>query len=66
MSFDFPFDAAPFDCLSAAQRAQFQAGLRLVEFTRESVILTPEMEPAHVYVLVRGHVQLAEAGGADA
>ena len=59
---DFPFDAAPFDRLSGAQRAQIQAGLRLVEFTCGTVILTPQMEPGHVYVLAQGHVQLAEAG----
>jgi CBS domain-containing protein len=36
--------------------------LRLVEFGPDAVILTPETEAAHVYVLVQGHVQLVEAG----
>ncbi len=62
MPSDFPFDATPFDCLSAAQRAHVEASLRVVEFARGTAILTPEMEPEHVYVLAQGHVELVEAG----
>ena len=60
--FDFPFDAAPFDCLSPAQRAQLQTASRLVEFACDTVILNPEVDPGHVYLLAQGHVQLTEAG----
>ncbi len=62
MPFDFPFDAAPFDCLSHPEQALFRAGLSLVEFAPDSVILNAETEPAHAYVLARGHVLLTEAG----
>ena len=60
--FDFPFDATPFDRLSSAERSQVQASHGLAEFARDAVILTPEAEPAHVYVLARGHVELTETG----
>ena len=36
--------------------------MRVVEFARGTAILTPEMEPEHVYVLAQGHVELVEAG----
>lgn len=59
---EFPFDTAPFDSLPAAQRARFQASVRRVEFARDTVILSPQTDPAHAYLLASGHVQLAEAG----
>jgi len=59
---DFPFDIAPFDSLSATQRAQFQTTVRQVGFARDALILSPETEPAHAFVLTCGHVQLSEAG----
>jgi CBS domain-containing protein len=64
----FPFETAPFDCLLAAERVQLQAAVRSVEFARDTVILSPETEaePAQAYLLVSGHVQLAEAGEAVA
>lgn len=40
--------------------------LTRVSFPKDAVILTPDMEPAHVYVLTRGHVQQTEAGEAVA
>ena len=61
MPFDFPFDAAPFDCLSPAERAQVDAQTCLVDFARDAVILHPGVEPTHLYLLARGHVQLTEA-----
>lgn len=62
MTSDFPFDIAPFDSLSATQRAQFQTTVRQVGFARDALILSPETEPAHAFVLTCGHVQLSEAG----
>ncbi|UUZ77592.1 cyclic nucleotide-binding domain-containing protein [Polaromonas sp. P1(28)-13] len=40
--------------------------LARVSFPKDAVILTPEMDPAHVYVLISGHVQQTEAGEAVA
>lgn len=59
---DFPFDAPPFDCLSPEQQSLVRDSLGRVSFPKGAVILTPDMEPVHVYVLVSGHVQQMEAG----
>lgn len=58
----FPFDAPPFDCLGPEQQALVRGCLRQVCFPKGAVILTPDMVPAHVYVLLQGHVQQLEAG----
>ena len=57
----FSFDAPPFDCLSPEQQALVRGSLRRVSFPEGAVILTPDMEPSHVYVLIKGHVQQVEA-----
>ncbi|MDB5938802.1 MAG: cyclic nucleotide-binding domain (cNMP-BD) protein [Polaromonas sp.] len=58
----FAFDAPPFDCLNPEQRSLVRGSLRRVNFPKGAVILTPDMEPAHVYMLLRGHVQQLDAG----
>ena len=62
MASDFPFDTAPFDQLSAAQRTQVRAATRLVCFAPDATILSQETAPDHAYLLVSGHVQLTESG----
>jgi CBS domain-containing protein len=59
---DFRFDAPPFDCLAPEEQALVRDGLMRVSFPKDAVILTPDMDPAHVYVLISGHVQQTEAG----
>lgn len=63
---DFRFDAPPFDCLGPEEQALLRETLARVFFPKDAVILTPGMEPAHVYVLAKGHVQQTEAGEAVA
>lgn len=63
---DFRFDAPPFDCLTPEEQALLRGSLARVAFPKEAVILAPDGEPAHVYVLISGHVQLTEAGEAVA
>lgn len=58
----FSFDSPPFDCLSPEQQALVRGSLRRVSFPKEAVILTPDMAPLHVYVLIKGHVQQSEVG----
>ncbi len=58
---DFRFDAPPFDCLGPEEQALMRESLTRVSFAKDAVILTPDMDPAHVYVLIRGHVQQTEA-----
>ncbi len=62
VSESFSFDTPPFDCLSPEQQALMRDGLSRVSFPKGKVILTPDMDPAQVYVLVKGHVQQLEAG----
>ena len=62
LSEDFPFDTPPFDALSPEQQALVRGSLRRVSFQKGAVILTPDMAPLHVYVLIKGHVQQSEAG----
>jgi len=57
----FSFDVPPFDGLSPEQQALVRGSLTRVSFPKGTVILTPDMDPAHVYVLVKGHVQQLEA-----
>lgn len=56
------FDSPPFDSLSPEQQALVQGSLQRVSFPKGAVILTPDMDPLHVYVLIKGHVQQNEAG----
>lgn len=58
----FSFDVPPFDGLSPEQQALVRGSLSRVLFPKDAVILTPDMDPAHVYVLIKGHVQQLEAG----
>ncbi|MHB1201418.1 MAG: DUF294 nucleotidyltransferase-like domain-containing protein, partial [Polaromonas sp.] len=59
---NFRFDVSPFDCLTPGEQALLRASLTRVSFPKETVILTPDSEPAHVYVLISGQVQQTEAG----
>ena len=58
----FSFATAPFDGLTPAEQAQVRAGAVLAKFARDAVLLTPESEASHAWLLVEGHVQLADAG----
>ncbi len=58
----FSFDAAPFDCLSPDEQALVRDSATRVAFAKEAPILSPAMAPEHVYLLLRGHAQLSEAG----
>ena len=57
MTATFDFDVPPFDTLNAAQQALVRATASLVRFAAGDPLLTPQMEPAHAYLLVQGHVR---------
>jgi CBS domain-containing protein len=61
MTSAFDFGVPPFDTLSAAQQALLRATASVVRFAADDPVLTPQMEPTHVYLLVEGHVR-REAG----
>jgi len=53
---------APFDRLTPAEQACVRAAAELARFARDEVLLTPESAVSHAWLLVEGHVQLAEGG----
>jgi CBS domain-containing protein len=57
MHTEFDFDVPPFDTLNTAQQAVVRATAEPVRFAAGDPLLTPEMEPSHVYLLVHGHVR---------
>ncbi len=66
MSSSFDFDVAPFDLLNSAQQETVRSSAELVCYAAGDLILTPEVEPVHAYLLVSGSVRrqagmLAEA-----
>lgn len=62
MPSSFNFGHAPFDCLTPAERQRVVDTVDIGYFTPGTVVLHPDMEPTHVHVLIKGHVQHEEAG----
>ena len=58
----FNFATAPFDCLTPAEQAELRERAEPARFASDTVLLTPESEPRHAWLLLEGHVQLVEAG----
>ena len=59
---DFDFATAPFDTLTPAEQADVRAHAGLTRFKADAVLLTPESDADHAWLLVEGHVQLIEGG----
>ncbi|MBN8494938.1 MAG: cyclic nucleotide-binding protein, partial [Burkholderiales bacterium] len=59
MTAPFDFDVPPFDTLNAGQQELVRATANLVQFAPGDPVLTPEMVPSHVFLLVQGHVRRA-------
>lgn len=57
----FSFDAHPFNCLSPAEQLLVRDRASRVVFPKSAVVLSPGMEPLHVFVIVRGHLEQEEA-----
>ncbi len=62
MSDTFSFDLHPFNCLSPVEQVLVRQAATRVVFAKDTLIFSPGMEPSHVFVLIRGHVQQEEAG----
>ena len=60
------YDDAPFDCLSAAERAQLRAASDEASFAPGALLLGPSQEPEHAFLMLAGHVQHQEASEAVA
>ncbi|WP_119153797.1 putative nucleotidyltransferase substrate binding domain-containing protein [Caldimonas tepidiphila] len=56
----FNFSASPFDCLDAAERQLVRDHVDIAEFREGETVLGEGMAPAHLYVLIEGHVRQFE------
>jgi CBS domain-containing protein len=52
----FNFTASPFDCLTQAQQRLVRDHVDVVYFRRDEVILDVGSAPAHLFVVIKGHV----------
>ena len=56
----FDFSASPFDCLDADEQRLVRDSVDIAYFRAEETILEPGIEPAWLYVVIKGHVSQYE------
>lgn len=56
----FDFSASPFDCLDADEQRLVRDSVDIAYFRADETILEPGIEPAHLYVVIKGHVSQFE------
>ena len=52
----FDFTASPFDCLDAGEQRIVRDSVDIAYFRADATILDPGTAPAHLYVVIKGHV----------
>ena len=52
----FNFAASPFDCLSTGEQRLVRDSVDIGYYTQGETILEPGSEPAHLFVVIKGHV----------
>ena len=57
----FDFSASPFDCLDADEQQIVRDGVDIAYFREGETILEPGIEPAHLFVVIKGHVSQFDA-----
>jgi CBS domain-containing protein len=57
----FNFLASPFDCLDAAEQEVVRDNVDIAYFRQDETILAPGIEPAHLLVIIKGHVSQFDA-----
>ena len=53
----FNFAASPFDCLTGPERQLVRDNVDIAYFRSGATILEPGVQPAHLFVLIKGHVR---------
>ncbi|MGZ5784543.1 MAG: putative nucleotidyltransferase substrate binding domain-containing protein [Ramlibacter sp.] len=53
----FNFAASPFDCLTSAERQLVRGSVDIGYFREGATILEPGVQPAHLFVVIKGHVR---------
>ena len=62
----FDFSASPFDCLDEAEQKIVRDSVDIAYFREGEAILEPGIEPAHLFIIIKGHVSQFDAGEAVA
>ena len=57
----FDFTASPFDCLTADEQRLVRDAVDIAYFREGETLLDPGIEPAHLFVIIKGHVSQYEA-----
>jgi CBS domain-containing protein len=52
----FDFSASPFDCLDPAERQIVRDSVDVAYFREGETLLDPDIEPRHLFVVIKGHV----------
>lgn len=52
----FDFSASPFDCLDADEQRMVRDNVDIAYFRDDETLLAPGIEPAHLFVVIKGHV----------
>lgn len=52
----FDFTASPFDCLDAAEQRIVRDSVDIAYFRDGDTLLDPNIEPSHLFVVIKGHV----------
>ncbi len=53
----FNFAASPFDCLTSSERQLVRDNVDIAYFRSGATVLQPGVQPAHLFVLIKGHVR---------
>jgi CBS domain-containing protein len=57
----FDFSASPFDCLGADEQRLVRNAVDIAYFREGETLLDPGIEPAHLFVIIKGHVSQYDA-----
>jgi CBS domain-containing protein len=52
----FNFATSPFDCLDAAEQRIVRDNVDIAYFRPDETLLGPDIEPSHLFVVIKGHV----------
>jgi len=52
----FDFSSSPFDCLDADEQRMVRDNVDIAYFRDDETLLDPGIEPAHLFVVIKGHV----------
>ncbi len=58
----FNFSASPFDCLDPAQQRMVRDSVDIAYFRPDETILGPDIEPTHLFIVIKGHVSQFDGG----